>query len=189
MTKFGDVEHVAEQTLTEFGRIDILVNNDGGVPSELYDPSGSLHMPEGAWETPEEGWDRMMEVNLKSVFLCIKAVMPHMIQQGQGDIVNICSLLGRRASRLRGVYGIAKHAVIALTQNAALQAAPYGVRINAVSPGLVDTPGQRRIMGTMMPEDKFPPMNSAESVARGVLYLLCDAPRTMTGQSLDSFGL
>ena len=187
MTKLSDVVQLAKRTHAEFGKIDILVSNAGGAPSEMYDNSGSLEMPVGIWESSEKSWDTLIDANLKSVFLCMKAVMPYMIEQGEGDVINIASAMGRRAGRLGAAYAVAKHAVIGLTQNAALQASEHGVRINAVSPGLIDTPGQRRLMATMMPEDKFPPMDSAESVARGVVYLLCDAPKTMTGQSLDLF--
>ena len=68
-----------------------------------------------------------------------------------------------------------------------VQAAPHGIRVNAVSPGLIDTPGQRNMMETVMAAEDLPAMGNAESVARGVLYALCDAPKTMTGQSLDLF--
>ena len=189
-TRISDVEKLAESAQAEFGRIDILVNNAGGASSELFDiPDAvgpAVRLP--IWEQSEAAWDQTIKTNLKSVFLCVKVVMPYMIAQGNGDVINIASRMGRQPNSIGvGGYGEAKHAVIALTKNAALQAASHGIRINAVSPGLIDTPGQRRIFATMMPEDEFPPMDSAESVAAGVLYLLCDAPKTMTGHSLDLF--
>ena len=128
--------------------------------------------------------------NLKSVFLCIKAVMPNMIEQGYGDVINIASRAGRQPNdRGAGGYGEAKYAVIALTQNAGLQGYSHGVRVNTVSPGLIDTPGLQRILVSHKLEDAILQTNEAESVAAGVMYLLCDAPKMMTGQSLDLFNV
>jgi len=187
VTLAHDVETVVERTNAEFGRIDILVNNAGGVPSELYKPDGSLAGGWNIWETPEDRWDRIIASNLKSVFLCIKAVIPQMINQQHGEIINIVSKLGRVPNPTESSYAAAKHAVMALTETVGLQSASYGIRVNGVSPGLIDTPGQRRVMRLSMPENQFPAMDSAESVAAAVLYLLCDAPKSMTGQSLDLF--
>lgn len=187
VTRAHDVATLVERTKAEFGRIDILVNNAGGVPSELYNPDGSFAGAWNVWEIPEAIWDRIVASNLKSVFLCIKAVMPQMISQQHGEIINIVSQAGRVPYPLEGSYPAAKHAVMALTETAGLQSASYGVRVNGVSPGLIDTPGQRRLMRTLMPEDQLPPMEPAESVAAAVMYLLCDAPKSMTGQSLDLF--
>ena len=201
-TQFPDVKKLAERTHSEFGRIDILVNNAGGIPSELYNASGTIEMPQevwdvseaaevpqGVWDVSEAAWDSMIEVNVKSAFLCMKAIMPYMMVQGYGDVINIASGMGRRIVAQGSAYGVAKHAVMALTQHAALQAASHGVRVNAVSPGKIDTPGLRRLMAALMPEDQFPPMGAAEEVAAGVLFLLCDASRSMTGQSIDLFGI
>ncbi len=190
MTRIGDIELLAQRTQAEFGGIDILVNNAGGAPTELYQVSDAIGPMtlQPIWEQPEAAWDQTLETNLKSVFLSLKVVMPYMIGQGHGQIVNVASSMGRRPSNIgAGGYSEAKHAVIALTENAALQAIAHGIRVNAISPGLVDTPGQRRLMATFMSEDDFPPMATAESVAAGAIYLLCDAPETMTGKSLDLF--
>ena len=191
-TRLDDIEALAERTKTEFGSIDILVNNAGGTPPEAYDVpnliGSALLRP--IWEQSEAAWDQNAKINLKPVFLGIKVVVPYMLEQGNGDVINIASRTGRQVSRfgLAG-YSEMKHAVIALTQNAAFQAASHGIRVNAVSPGMIDTLGQRRVLATLMPEDQFPPMESAESVAASVIYLLCDAPKTMTGHSLDLFNI
>jgi 3-oxoacyl-[acyl-carrier protein] reductase len=181
------VEDLVVRTKAEFGTIDILVNSAGGIPSELYGLDGAAPASITVWDTPEVVWDLMIASNLKSVYLCIKAVMPHMISQQRGDIINIVSQAGRVPYLLGGPYPAAKHAAMALTETVGLQAATYGIRVNAVSPGLVDTPGQRRVMTLFMPEDQLPPMDPPESIAAAVLYLLCDAPKNMTGQSLDLF--
>jgi 3-oxoacyl-[acyl-carrier protein] reductase len=187
LTNAQAVNRMVEETIRRFGAIHVLVNNAGGVPSERYAADGSLIVPPNLWEMPEEIWDGTLATNLKSIFLCLKAVIPHMSQQQRGEVINITSQFGRVRYALGADYGVAKHAATVLTEIAALQAAPHGVRVNAIAPGLIDTPGQRRFMATMMPEDQFPPMSSAETVAAAALYLLCDAPKTMSGQSLDLF--
>jgi 3-oxoacyl-[acyl-carrier protein] reductase len=186
VTDAAQVQHLVERTQAAFGGIDILINNAGGMPSELYDASGSVPLGE-LWETAERYWDRMLETNLKSVFLCTKAVMPGMIARGGGNIINIASAMGHGAWAGGGPYVIAKHGVITLTQSLGLTAVKHGVRVNAVSPGLIDTPGQRRVMRALMPAEKLPPMEPPEPVAAAVLYLLCEAPPAMVGQALQLF--
>lgn len=187
LTRAQEVNRMVEATLGRFGAIDILVNNAGGVPSERYAADGSILLPPTLWEMPEEIWDSTLATNLKSVFLCMKSVLPHLVQQRRGEVINISSRAGRTRFTLGTDYCVAKHGVILLTELAALQAAPHGVRVNAISPGMVDTPGQRRLLSTFMPEDKFPPMMTAEEIAAATLYLLYDAPKAMTGQTLDLF--
>lgn len=187
LTNTQAVKRMVEATITRFGAVDILINNAGGMPSERYAEDGSVLLPPTLWEMPEEIWDGTLATNLKSVFLCLKAVMPHMIQRKRGEVINITSQMGRTRPTYGIDYAVAKHAATTLTEIAALQAAPHGVRIHAIAPGLVDTPGQRRLMATWMAEDDFPPMMSAETVAAAARYLLCDAPKAMTGQTLDLF--
>lgn len=183
-----DVEQLVAQTLSELGQIDILVNNAGGVIStEEYPPTRPSDIVWEVWKMDEAIWDRLISLNLKSVFLCTKMVLPHMIERKQGDIVNISSRVARGPYLREAAYAAAKRAVLSLTETTALQVRPYGIRVNAVSPGMVDTPGQRKLLSELLPEDQFPPMMSAESVAAAVIYLLVDAPREMTGQSLDLF--
>jgi 3-oxoacyl-[acyl-carrier protein] reductase len=186
VTAAAEIQSVAEQTQAVLGGVDILINNAGGMPAELYDSSGAIALGE-IWETDERQWDRLLESNLKSVFLCTRTVMPGMVTRGHGNIINVASAMGHGAWAFGGPYMIAKHGVIALTETLGLTAARHGVRVNAVSPGLIDTPGQRRLMRAMMTEDQLPPMESPESVAAAVLYLLCDAPPEMTGQTLQLF--
>ncbi len=169
LTNAQQVSQMVEETITRFGAIDILVNNAGGVPSERYAADGSLLLPSTLWEMPEAIWDNTIATDLKSVFLCLKAVLPHMIERQRGEIINITSQMGRVAYAVGADYGVAKHAAIALTKIAALQAVTHGVRVNSIAPGLIDTPGQRRFMATWMAEEAFPPMMSSETVAAAVL--------------------
>lgn len=108
----------------------------------------------------------MIASNLKSVYRCIKAVMPHMMSQKRGDIINIVSQPARVPYPLGRPYAAAKHAAMALTETVGLQAATYGIRVNAVSPGLVGTPGQRRLMTLFIPEDQLPPLDPPASKGR-----------------------
>jgi 3-oxoacyl-[acyl-carrier protein] reductase len=174
--------------MAQAGALDILINNAGGIPTELYDANGAVGIAGPLWELADENWDRVIATNLRSVFLCTKAALPQMIARGRGDVVTIASRMGRVVGTLGGPYAAAKTAVITLTQLFAVEAQKHGVRVNAVSPGLIDTPGQRRLMTALLPPNTpLPPTETAESVAQAVLYILCDAPRTMTGQSLDTF--
>jgi 3-oxoacyl-[acyl-carrier protein] reductase len=187
VTVASEVGAAVERTLAEFGRIDILVNNAGGIPAEVLSETSGAKPGMEIWEWPEAVWDQFVKSNLNSVFLCSRAVIPAMIAQGHGEIVNIASRMGRVPTAMGGGYAAAKHAVIALTQTLALSAAPRGIRVNAISPGMIDTPGQRRFLAKIMPEENFPPMDAPETVAAAVLFVLCDTARGMTGQSLDLF--
>ena len=135
LTNAQEVNRMAQATVTRFRAIDILVNNAGGVPSERYADDGTLLLPPTLWETPEEVWDNTLATNLKSVFLCLKAVMPYMLQQRRGEVINITSRMGRIRYALGADYGVAKHAATVLTEIAALQSASLGVRVNAIARG------------------------------------------------------
>ena len=95
VTKAHDVDVLITRTKTELGHIDMLVNSAGGTPAEVYPPDGSSPVAPTLWEFSEATWDGMIASNLKSVFLCVKAVMPHMISRKHGEIVNIVSQMGR----------------------------------------------------------------------------------------------
>lgn len=187
----ADVQRIVDRTRADYGDIGILVTAAGGTPSELYEQPGVVGGREGMlaapWNMAESTWDTFIDTNLKSVFLCTKAVIPRMVAAGRGDVVTIASQMGRVTAKMGGAYAVAKTGVIALTELFASAAARHGVRVNAVSPGLVDTPGQRRLVAALgVP---LPNYDSADSVAKAVLYILCDAPKSMNGQSLDTFGI
>lgn len=182
LTDAGQVQSMADATLERFGRIDILINNAGGYPSEIYDKVGKQAIK--IWEWSEEQWDQIIKTNLKIPFLCINKVVPVMIKQGGGDIVSVSSRMGRIASQM-GAYAVAKSGIITLTKTTAIQTQEYGIRANAVAPGMVDTPGQRVYNHNVGQDDAK--MGNAASVAHAIMYLLCDAPDVMTGQVLDLF--
>lgn len=125
------VSAMAQATLEKFGRIDILVNNAGIV---------GKYAGKTVVDLPEEGWDEIMTVNLKGTYLCIRYLAPAMIKQKSGKIINTASIHGQIGGRPgMGSYGAAKAGVIALTKTCARELAPYGILVNAISPGYVDT--------------------------------------------------
>ncbi len=126
----GDCKRIAEKCIEVFNKIDILHNNVG------------IEIPGGVVETTEETWDRVMNVNLKSMFLTTKYVLPYMEKQESGSIVNISSLNAIRTlpSCISTPYAVAKAGVVALTREIAIQYAAKGIRANAILPGLMNTP-------------------------------------------------
>lgn len=173
---------MVDAIVEQFGRIDILINNAGGYPSEIYKKVG--HQAIKIWEWSEEQWDQIIKSNLKIPFLCINKVVPVMIKQHSGDIVSVSSRMGRIASQMGG-YAVAKGGIVTLTKTTAIQTKEYGIKVNAVAPGMVDTPGQRVYNHNVGQDNAV--MGSAADVAKGIIYLLCDSPKVMTGQVIDMF--
>ena len=182
LTVGSEVQAMVDAVMERYGRIDILINNAGGYPSEIY--KNIEHQAIKLWEWSEDQWDQIIKTNLRIPFLCMNKILPVMIQQRSGKVVSVSSRMGRIASQM-GAYAVAKGGIITMTKTAAIQTQEYGIQINAVSPGIVDTPGQRVYNHSVGQDDIS--MGSAADVAQAILYLLCDAPRVMNGQSLDLF--
>lgn len=148
LTKSDDVEKMVKLTIDEFGKIDVLVNCAGGVPGK--GPEREQFMT--ILETDEKDWDNTMQANLKTTFLCSKAVAKHMVEQKSGKIINISSVGGIIYGTLGGArsaygpkpliaaYSAAKAGVLAFTRALARELLPYHINVNAVCPGLIDTP-------------------------------------------------
>lgn len=182
LTDSVQVQSMVDETLEKFGRIDILVNNAGGYPKEIYNIAEEN--PIKIWDWKEEQWDQIIKTNLKIPFLCLNKVVPVMIKQQKGDIVNISSRMGRIASQM-GAYACAKAAIVTMTKTTAIQTLEHGIKVNAIAPGILDTPGQR-VYNHSVGQDGIA-MGNAADVAKAALYLICDSPANMAGQCMDLF--
>ena len=128
---YAQVKKMADETVTKWGRIDVLVNAAGGSVNIM---AGKF---QGVAEMGEEIWDEVVDSNLKGTFNCIKAVVPQIIKQREGHIINVASGLALSGSRGRANYAAAKAGVIALTKSVAIEVGEYNVKVNAVCPGLI----------------------------------------------------
>ena len=196
---------LTERSLEEMGCVDILVCSAG--------VGGFVHRAESdepltIENIPEEDWNLTIDVNLKGVFLCNRAVAPHFKRQRQGKIVNLSSLAGRRGFDWIPHYSASKAGVIVLTQAVALQLAPYNVNVNTVCPGIIRTPmwdrGAKVLAHSnpafkgMSPEDVFNavvrdmiPMKkpqTAEGIGNAVVFLASEEADEITGQALNVDG-
>jgi NAD(P)-dependent dehydrogenase (short-subunit alcohol dehydrogenase family) len=176
------VEEMVADVVTRFGRIDVLFNNAG------------IEETDSVTNTTEEMWDRQMTVNVKSVFLCSKYVIPHMQRQGGGAIVNTGSIEGVVAEPNGSAYVASKGAVVMLTKEMALSYAADQIRVNCVCPGWIDTPMARRSiekhggLEVMLPEiRRLQPLGRLgrpDEVGKAVLFLASDDASFITGTVL-----
>ncbi len=181
VSKMGDVNGMVDRVLQEFERIDILINNAG------------ICQVISIEEMTEEDWDRVMSVNLKGVFLCSKAVMGIMKKRRSGRIVSMGSISGKLGGIATGAnYSVSKAGVMCFTKALARELAPYGITVNAVAPGVIETDMTRGItQGDFTNYAKTIPLGivgSVEDVAYAVAFLVSDEARYITGEILDVNG-
>ena len=171
VTVDDQVSEAVSQVLSVWGRIDILVNNAGVI----------IHNTP-VWATKVEQWDSMMGVNLRGMFLCCHAIIPHMLKGGKGVIINIGSSSGRMADDEYGPYAASKWGVVGYTASLGRSLRP-AIQVNGINPGWVDTDMSR---GSNAAGD--PAWSTPEEIAQTALFLATRAPRDMTGQFIDVFG-
>jgi len=175
------VNRAVGETITKFGRIDALVNNAG---IAVFKPM---------METTFDEWTRVLDVNLSGTFICTQACVPSMLAVGGGSIVNITSISGARASTLRVAYGTSKAALMHLTKQLAAELGNQGIRVNAVSPGPVDTAMAKQVHTPDIRADYHDaiPLNrygTEEELAEAIFFLSSDKASYINGHVLDVDG-
>ena len=171
-----DIERIVAAALHEFGRIDILVNN-----------AALIHPPVPLVEFDPVMWRRVIAVNLTAAALLTKAVLPQMIANRSGKIINISSIGGRRGGRGRSAYRVTKAGLISLTESVAAEVKQHGIDVNCICAGSVDTEGRRAAMGGGGREAD-PSIMRPEEIAEVAVYLASDASSAITGTAIDVLG-
>jgi NAD(P)-dependent dehydrogenase (short-subunit alcohol dehydrogenase family) len=176
-SKATEVEALIRKALETYGQLDCAHNNAGieGIVTATAD-------------YPEEVWDRVIAINLKGIWLCMKYEIPQMLQQGKGAIVNTSSVFGTNGAAYYSAYSASKHGVAGLTKTSALEYAQSGIRINAVCPGVIHTPmidrtigGNPEIEAQLVATEPIGRMGEPEEVAEAVVWLCSDAASFVTG--------
>jgi len=182
----AQVEAMVQQTVATFGQLDAAYNN-AGIQNVLAETADS----------PRDDYDGVMAINLRGVWSCMKFELQQMRKQGSGAIVNCSSLGGLIGGNQRGTYHAAKHGVIGFTKSAALEYATRGIRVNAICPGMIQTPmfdkmiaeGQGEELDAMLkalvPMGR---MGQPEEIADAVLWLCSSSASDVTGQSISVDG-
>ncbi|NLA95285.1 MAG: 3-oxoacyl-ACP reductase FabG, partial [Clostridiaceae bacterium] len=167
-----DVREMVAAALLETGRIDVLVNNAGLASWGLLT------------ETPEETWDRVLATNLKSGYLLSHAILPNMIQNGSGSIVNVSSMWGVLGASCEAAYAASKAGLIGLTRSLAQEVAPSGIRVNAVSPGVIQTDMiagfKEEELAALIDRTPLRRVGTAREVAEAVAFLVSDKASFIT---------
>ena len=185
VTRWGDVQAAVGSVRRVFGRLDVVIHSAGILRVRRLE------------ETSEEDWNEVLRVNLTGAFLVTKAAMKAMREQGGGSIVHAASRMAIRVKAEQGAYAASKAGILQLTQMAALEGAPYGIRVNCVCPGFIDTPMVRQSAPKGSVDEQFAewakicPLGRAgrpDEVARAMLFLASDEASFITGMALPVDG-
>jgi NAD(P)-dependent dehydrogenase (short-subunit alcohol dehydrogenase family) len=185
VTDSRQVQDMVAAVLEEYGRLDFAFNNagiSGSTPGLL------------AADVPEDAFDRVIAVNLRGVWLCMKYEVPAMLANGGGCIVNTASIMGVVSTPTNPAYAASKHGVIGMTKSFALAYAGRGIRVNAVCPGYVDTPMFQRFRADpplaeqIVARHPIGRLGTAEEIAEAVLWLCSDSSSFVTGHALIADG-
>jgi NAD(P)-dependent dehydrogenase (short-subunit alcohol dehydrogenase family) len=169
LTDVDGVASMVAETLSRFGRIDVLANIAGG-----YRAGTPVH------ETPLEAWDFMLNLNARTVLIVSKAVIPHMLEQGSGKIVNVSTLAALKGQAKMAAYSASKSAVMRLTESMSAELKRKGINVNCIPPSTIDTPQNREAM----PNADFSRWTKPEAIADVILFLASDAARAVHGAAV-----
>ena len=179
VTDDAAVGQAVEQVVGRYGRLDAAFNA-AGIDGEHGKKTG---------ESSLENWSRVMAVDLTGLFSCMRHEIPQMLKTGSGSIVNCASVAGLVGAPYVSAYVAAKHGVVGLTKAAALEYAAQGLRVNAICPGMIDTPMSRasmtpEITQALLAESAIGRLGQPEEVAAAAVWLCADAPGFLTGQAI-----
>ena len=178
-----EIRELVTVSTSELGPIDILINNAGSLVERMR-----------LVEQTEERWDEVMNLNLKSAMLCSQAVAPSMIERKTGAIVNVASIAGRNGGGLgAAAYSIAKGGLITFTKSLAKELAPHGIRVNAVSPGVIDTPFHQvfstpEMIRNFVATIPLGRVGTPDECARVIAFLASDAASYVVGETVEING-
>jgi len=184
VSDFEDVEYLITHTVAVYGKLDVLVNNAGIGPNLLKTHESKL-----------QDWDKVIAVNQTGVYYCMKVALSQFLEQGYGNIVNIASLAGLKASPNNISYSASKFAVVGMTKSAAMEYATKNIRINAVCPGYTESalldqllgarPDMDAILKSVIPMKRY---GKAKEIAEAVVWLASDNTKFITGQTITLDG-
>lgn len=167
------VENMVREAVNRLGQIDVLVNTAGG-----YRAGKPLH------EAPLEDWDFLLNLNAKSVLIACRSVIPQMLRQDAGKIINIASRAALMGEANAAAYSVSKTAVVRLTESMAAELKSHNINVNCILPGMIDTPPNRQAM----PNADYSQWVAPEALAEVILFLASDAARAIHGAALPVFG-
>jgi NAD(P)-dependent dehydrogenase (short-subunit alcohol dehydrogenase family) len=173
LTNPDDVTTVIKRAIDHFGQIDVLVNAAGG-----FRAGTPLH------ETPLETWEFMVNLNARSVFIMSQQVIPPMLQQGRGKIINVAARAALSGGAKMSAYSVSKSAVVRLTESMAAELKEGGINVNCILPGTIDTPQNREAM----PNADHKRWVKPEALADVILFLASDAARAIHGAAVPVYG-
>lgn len=173
LTDDDAVKTAVNAAMQQFEHIDAVINIAGG-----FKMGPLVH------ETSLDTWDFMLNLNARSVFFMARAIVPHMLQQGYGKIVNVAARAGLEGKAKMGAYVVSKSAVIRLTETLSAELKDQGINVNCVLPGTIDTPPNREAM----PAADFTKWVSPAALADVILFLASDAARAVTGAAIPVYG-
>jgi NAD(P)-dependent dehydrogenase (short-subunit alcohol dehydrogenase family) len=180
VSRAEDIQRALNATIETFGRLDFAFNN-----------AGIEYTVKPAADVTEEEWDRIIDIDLRGVFLCMKYEIPLILKQGGGAIVNTSSGAGVKGFKGGAAYVAAKHGVVGLTKSVALDYASSNIRINAVCPGIIDTPMMDRFSGgttegrqAVIAQEPVGRMGKPEEIAAAVVWLCSDAASFVVGHAM-----